>query len=137
MFKFGGHCNTGGAPAMKGMHNFGHGLGALLGQLDLTDEQLEKAAELKMEGLGKFMQGKSFMIGLFQQLGKEITREQIDKSKVKDIAKQAAAKKSEFIDSMADRILAFADVLTHEQRKKLRLAGIKCFLGLGTTPEME
>src|ERR1700722_8882144 len=142
MFKFGGHCHNPGGfepPMLKGMHKFGHGPWALLGELDLTDEQLEKLAELKIEGIGKFMQGKSYMIGLFQQLGKEITKEQIDKSKIKDIARQVAAKKSEFIDSIADRILAFADVLTFEQRKKLKLAGIKCFLGLeaGPTPEME
>ncbi len=134
MFKFGGHCNS--SPG-AGMHKFGHGPWALLGELDLSNEQLEKLAELKLEGLGKCIQGKSSMIGLFQQLGKEITKEQIDKSRIKDIAKQAATKKSEFIDSMADQILAFADVLSFEQRKKLKLAGIKCFLGLGANPEME
>lgn len=139
MFKFGGQCGNsqgaGQSMMMKGMQ----GPLAFLGELDLSDDQLEKLAELKMEGLGKFMQGKSSMIGLFQQLGKEITKEQIDKAKIKDIAKQAAAKKSEFIDGMADRILAFADVLSFEQRKKLKLAGIKCFLGIGapSIPGME
>ncbi len=131
-----------GPPWARGMHK-GHGEHngplALLREIDLTDEQLEKLAELKMEGVGKFAQGKSYMIGIFQQLSKELAKEQIDKAKIKDIAKQAQAKKSEFFDSMVERVLAFADVLSYEQRKKLRLAAIKKFLHIqpSLSPEEE
>jgi Spy/CpxP family protein refolding chaperone len=136
MFKSGGCKQDGGAfgfgpPWARSMHK-GHGEHggplALLSEIDLTDEQLEKLAELKVEGIGKFAQGKSYMIGVFQQLSKELSKEQIDKAKIKEIAKQMQAKKSEFFDSMVDRILTFAEVLTYEQRKKIRLAAIKKFL---------
>lgn len=105
---------------------------ALLRELELTDEQIEKFAELKMEGLGNLSQFKFSMAGLAHQAGDELSKQQIDKAKVKEIAKQMKAKQAEFADSMIERILSFAEVLTFDQRKKLRLAGIKRFLGLNS-----
>jgi len=58
------------------------------------------------------------MIRLVQQIGKELTEDKVDQAKVKEIAQQIKAHKSELGDSMLDRILSFTQVLTTEQRKK-------------------
>src|SRR5271166_6651618 len=106
MFGFGACHKFGGGPVgfgpppwVRHMHKLrGEACGgpwAILGDLDLTDEQLEKLAELKMEGLGKFAQFKSSMVGLVQQIAKELSQEQVDKAKVKEIAQQIKSKKSD------------------------------------------
>jgi Spy/CpxP family protein refolding chaperone len=145
MFGFGGCGKHGGGPFGFGqppwahrMHRMRGGFGAILADLDLTDEQLEKVAELKMEGLSKFAQFKSTVVGLVQQIGKELTKDQVDKAKVKEIAQQIKAHKSELGDTILDRVLTFTEVLTVEQRRKLRLKLIKRFLGVDTrAPEAE
>jgi len=129
---FGGHFGFGSPPWIqrKFMGGRACGPGAFLTDLDLTDEQLEKLAELKMEGLSKFGQFKSGVVGLLQQIAKELTKEQIDKAKIHEIAQQIQSHKSEMGASMVDRVIAFAEVLTVEQRKKLKSKLIKRFLGV-------
>jgi len=105
---------------------------AILRDLDLTDEQLEKIAELKMEGLSSFGKFKSALIGFAQQIGRELTKDQIDKAKVKEIASQVKTSKSEFADAMLDRIISVAETLTPAQRKQVRIKLIKRFLGVDT-----
>ncbi|HEY9776480.1 MAG TPA: periplasmic heavy metal sensor [Planktothrix sp.] len=144
MFAFGGGCGKHGGgfgPPWARMHK-GRGEhcgpGALLNALDLSDEQLEKLAELKMEGCGQFAKFKSEMIGLVQEIGKELTKDQVDKNKVKEIAQRIKARKSDLGDSMLDRILSFTEVLSVEQRKRLRILLIKKFLGVDSpAPEAE
>ncbi len=146
MFGFGGCGKHTGGPfgfgpppwVQRKMRGEGCGPWALLHDLDLTDDQLEKLAELKLEGLEKFTQFKSSMIQLVQQVGKELTKDQVDQAKVKEIAQQIKVRKSELGDSILDRILSFTQVLTVDQRRKLRLKAIKRFLGFDTpVPEAE
>lgn len=134
MFGHGKHGGGGfgfGPPWMRhGMRGGGWGPWGMLRDLDLTDEQLEKLAELKMDGINRFAQLRSTMSSLIHQMGKELAKDQIDKAKVKEIAQQIKTHRSEFGDRMLDRLLEFSEVLTAEQRKKMRLKLIKRFLGV-------
>jgi Spy/CpxP family protein refolding chaperone len=129
---FGGHFGFGPPPWIqrKFMGGGACGPGAFLGDLNLTDEQLEKLAELKLEGLSKFGQFKSSAVGFLQQIARELTKDQIDKAKIQEIAQKIQAQKSELGASMVDRVISFAEVLTVEQRKKLRSKLIRRFLGV-------
>lgn len=111
---------------------------AILRDLDLTDDQLEKLAELKMEGLSSFGKFKSALIGFAQQIGRELTNDQIDKAKVREIADRIKTAKSEFGDSILEHIISVAETLTPAQRKQVRIKLIKCFLGVDAPqPERE
>jgi Spy/CpxP family protein refolding chaperone len=108
-----------------------HGPGAVLRELDLSDEQLEQVAFLKLEGLGHCAQVKLALCGQIKQLVGELTKEKIDRAKVTEIVQQIKAEKSKMGDSILERIISFAEVLTPQQRRKLRAVAIKRFLGLG------
>ncbi len=115
------------------MHRFGGcGGGSFLKDLDLSDEQLEKIAELKVQGMGHFSQLKSSMGTLMSQMMRELSQDQIDKVKVREIGKQIQECKSKAGDEFMERIITFAEVLTPEQRKKVRMKAIKRFLGVGS-----
>jgi Spy/CpxP family protein refolding chaperone len=140
MFGFGGHFGRGmggggkfgGPPFAHFRHRFGGGCGpfAMLSDLDLTDEQLERLAELKLEGMSQWAQLKVSLGGLMKQLVRELCGEQINKTKIKELAKQIQEKKAQAGDEFLDRIIIFAEVLTPEQRKKVRMKAIKRFLGI-------
>lgn len=122
----------GGGPRFgRFMRGFGGGWGGMLSDLDLTDDQLERLAELKIEGLGHWSQLKVALGQLMRQIVRELSNEQIDKAKIKDLGKQMQNAKNQAGDQFLDRVIAFAEVLTPEQRKKMRMKAIKRFLGVG------
>jgi Spy/CpxP family protein refolding chaperone len=108
---------------------------AMLRDLNLTDQQLEKVAALKLEGLAACAQFKLSLGQAASQLVNELTKDQIDKAKIKELAKELKERKSQMGDAMLDRIITFAETLTPEQRKKLKLTAIKRFLGLDEASE--
>jgi Spy/CpxP family protein refolding chaperone len=152
MFAFGACGKHPGGPFGFGQHPFaqfiqqrmhGHGggdcggPGAVLNELNLTDEQLERVAELKLAALGDCAQLKAKVGDLLKTFAKELTQEPIDKTKVNNIAQQIKAEKSKLGDAMIERILAFAEVLTPEQRRKLRSSAIRRFLGVDLSAQGE
>jgi Spy/CpxP family protein refolding chaperone len=98
-----------GAPWAHKMHGGGcGGPMAMLRDLNLTDQQLEKVAELKLEGLAACAQFKLSLGQAARQIVDELTKEQIDKAKVKEFAKDLKERKSQMGDAMLDRIITFA-----------------------------
>ncbi len=116
----------------------GHGCGgpmSIIRDLNLSDEQLEKVAGLKLEGMAACAQLKFSLGQTAGQIAGELTKDHIDKAKIKELAKQIKEHKSQMGDAMLDRIVSFAEVLTPEQRKKLKATAIKRFLDLDESPE--
>ena len=106
------------------------GPAAVLKDLNLTDDQLEQVAALKAEGLGHCVQVKAALCGQIKLLADELTKDKIDKARVNEIVQQIKAEKSKMGDSVIERkSLLLPTLLTPEQRRKLRLAAIKRFLG--------
>jgi len=108
----------------------GWGAGALLRDLDLTDEQVERIAEMKGQWLADVMKMKLTFGSLIKKLSKELWAESIDKGKVKAVFDEIKEEKSKISDEMCDRLIAFAEALTPGQRKKLRQTLLRRFLGL-------
>ncbi len=143
MFGFGGGCDKRGGsgpggfggggfgppPFARMMHRFG-GPGGMLRDLNLNDEQLEKIAELKMSGMAQHLQMKLSMGALMKDIVKELSKEQLDKAKIKEIGKQIQALKIQAGDEFLERVISFAEVLSPVQRKAMRMKAIKHFLGL-------
>lgn len=102
----------------------------MLRDLNLNDEQLEKIAELKMSGMTQHLQMKLSMGALMKDMVKELGKEQIDKAKIKEIGKQIQTLKMQAGDEFLERVISFAEVLTPQQRKAMRMKAIKHFLGL-------
>ncbi len=111
------------------------GPGALLKDLDLSDEQIERIAGLKVGGLGQFAHFKSVLAELMPKLTRELAQDSIDKNKVKEVYQQIKTHKDQLGENMVTRIIEFAEVLTPAQRKKLRMSAIKHFLGLNVQEE--
>lgn len=111
----------------------GFGGGRLFQKLELSDDQVEKISELKEDSFAKFAHGKIDGLQLHQQLFKELSREKIDRQKVLSIAEQLKKHKAQMTDLLVLNMLSFAEVLTAEQRKKLKDLGMKQFLqgGMG------
>ncbi|MBX9571350.1 MAG: Spy/CpxP family protein refolding chaperone [Candidatus Obscuribacterales bacterium] len=105
----------------------GFGGGKLFQKLELSDEQVEKISELKEESFAKFAHGKIDGMQLHQQLFKELSKEKIDREKVLSLGKQLKDHKAQMTDLLVHNMLAFAEVLTSEQRKKLKGIGMKQF----------
>ena len=102
--------------------------GALQG-LDLTDAQVEQIAELKGKSFSKFGHSKIDMFELHKELFKELGQANIDRTKVNALAHKIKEQKSQVTDLMIENMLAFAEILTPEQRKKMRTNRIRQFLG--------
>jgi Spy/CpxP family protein refolding chaperone len=121
-FGFGHHGGRGGCGG------FGHE--GMLQDLDLTDDQVERIAELKAEGMGEGMQLMAQGSQFFKQLMHELANENIDRDKVKEAHKKLQEHKTKMGDAMLERALTFAEMLTAEQRKKLKRSAMRRFLGL-------
>jgi len=132
--RFGGkHCGPGGhgGPGGPGGHGpFGHFGGEMLEDLDLTDDQVERIAELKSDGMGEGMRLMAEVGQGFKLLMRELTKENLDKEKIKEAHKKLQEQKIKMGDAMLERALTFAETLTPEQRKKLKRSATRRFLGL-------
>lgn len=129
--RFGKQCGDHFAGGEHHRHGMFGGMGAdLLHELDLTDDQVERIAELKAEGMGDGMKFMSEGGKLFKQLIRELTNEKLDRNKVKDAYKHLQEHKTKVGDAMIERALTFAEALTPEQRKKLKRSMQRKFLGL-------
>ncbi len=106
------------------------GPGHLLSELNLTDEQLLRIAELKGKTLSKMVRSKIDLMELKKEGFKELLQPQADKAKIKGIAEQLKKHKSECIDDLSDNLIALSEILTPEQKAKLRLALVRKFLGI-------
>lgn len=99
--------------------------------IDLSDEQVEQIAELKQRSFSKMAHGGVDMMELRQQLFRELGSANIDKAKINEIKGKIKEHKAAMTDMMIDNITAFAEILTPEQRKKVRIKKIRQFLGSG------
>lgn len=138
-----GHCGPGpfggfGGAAEGFGKGGGHcGPGHFLSDLNLTDEQLFGIAELKGKAFGKIARGKLDLMELKKEAFKELLQPQPDKAKVKAIADQIKARKSEFIDQLSDNLIALSGLLTAEQKATLRLKLVKKFLHVAELDDAE
>ena len=112
------------------------GPGAFLRGLDLSDEQVERIAELKQKSFSKAAHSKIDLIELYKQLFKELGNATIDRNNVNALTQKIKEQKSQLIDLMIGNMVSLAEVLTAEQRKKARTNKIRHFLGL-VGPELE
>ena len=112
---------------------FRHFMGGrgLLEGIDLSDQQVELIAELKQRSFGKMAHGGVDMMELRHQLFRELGKAEIDKAKINEIKTKIKEQKALMTDMMIDNITAFAEILTPEQRKKVRIKKIRQFLGSG------
>jgi Spy/CpxP family protein refolding chaperone len=139
-----GACGPGGRgrfmgppPHMRHLFEFGGehggkwGGGAVLHGLDLSDDQVERIAELKQKTFSKLAHGKIDLVELHKQLFKELGSATIDRNAVNAVKEKIKEHKAQLTDLMVSNMIAFAEVLTPEQRKKARINKIRHFLGLG------
>ncbi len=122
-------------PEDHGGHHGGHGpfghFGAdMLQDLELTDDQVEKIAELKADGMSEGMRMKAEGAQAFKHLMRELMKEDLDKEKVKEAHKKLQGHKTKIADATLERALTFAETLTPDQRKKLKRSTMRRFLGL-------
>lgn len=121
---------------MNGMHSGmggpfgGHGCGSPLSGVDLTDDQLEKLAELKSQAFSKFGHGKVDIVDLYKRLFKELAKPTIDEKQVWNVTDEIRGKKSELTDVLVEHLIAFAKILTPEQRSKIKLNKIRRIMGI-------
>jgi Spy/CpxP family protein refolding chaperone len=131
MFQFAGKFGRHGCGRPGGREGFGgFGLEELLQDIDLTDEQVERLAELKGEGMGE---GAQFMAQggrHFKQIMQEILKENIDKDKVKEAHKALQEHRAKVGEKMLERALSIAETLTPQQRKQVKNRVQRRFLGL-------
>jgi Spy/CpxP family protein refolding chaperone len=103
--------------------------GSWLEGIDLSDEQIEKIAELKHQSFSRMAHGRVDKMELMHALFKELGNQQIDHVKVAELKNKIKEHKATMIDLMIDNMVAFAEILTPEQRKKIRIKKIRQFLG--------
>lgn len=106
-----------------------------LHELNLTEEQIEQLADLKMAQHGKFCQFKGSMGELLRLIGKELAKPEIDRGKIAALKQQMQERKAQMADMFIDGMVDMAEVLTPEQRKKLHSMTTRRFLGLPPEPD--
>ena len=117
------------AGPLRHLPMFGGARGAWLEGIDLTDEQIEKIAELRQKSFSKMAHGRVDKMELTQALFRELGSQNIDKSKIAELKGKIKEHKATMTELMVDNMLAFAEILTAEQRKKIRIKRIRQFLG--------
>ncbi len=108
----------------------GGGPGLLLSELNLSEEQLFRIAEVKGRTLAKVAHHKIELMEVKKEAFKELLQAQPDKAKIKESVEKIKARKAEGIDDLADSMIAFSEILTADQKSKLRLSLVKKFLGV-------
>jgi Spy/CpxP family protein refolding chaperone len=141
---FGGHGPWGGVGPGRGGHGGRPGgkcgpggPGAMLQGLDLTDEQLLKFAEIKGGAFSKMAHAKIDLMDMKKEIFRELLKPQVDKKKVHAIAQKIKDHKAACMDSMLENMIAFSEILTVEQKKKLHLNKIRSFFGVEEHEEGE
>jgi Spy/CpxP family protein refolding chaperone len=120
-----------------GEHGGKCGPGAFLQGLDLSDEQIDRIAEIKAQSFSKLAHAKIDIFELKKQVFKELGSATIDRNKINSIVQKIKEQKSQLADLMVGNMIALAETLTPEQRKKLRRNKIRHFLGLEEGPAEE
>ncbi len=113
------------------------GPGAFLSDLNLSEEQLLSIAALKGKALGKIAHAKLDMMELKKAAFKELLQPQVDRAKIKELADQIKAQKAQCVDLMSENLIAFSEVLSADQKAKLKLSLVKKFLGVDDILEDE
>lgn len=108
---------------------------AMLRDLDLTDEQVLKLAEIKGGAFFKMAHNKLDIMLLKKHVIKELLNPQVDRAKVRELAGQIKEKKSLCMDEMLENIIACSEILTADQKKQLKVNKVRCFLGLSDHDE--
>jgi Spy/CpxP family protein refolding chaperone len=101
-----------------------------LKDLDLTDEQLLKIAELKGKTFGKMARSKIELMELKKGIFHELLQAQVDKQKVTAKAQEIKEHISGGVDHILEKMIALSETLTPAQKKRLHLNMIRKFLGL-------
>lgn len=109
--------------------------GAFLQGIDLSEEQIEKIAELKHRGFSKMGHARVDMMELRHQLLQELAKEKIDRAQIDTLKSKIKEHKSQMTETMIDHMTEFAEILTAEQRKKIRLRKMKEFMGASDEQE--
>jgi Spy/CpxP family protein refolding chaperone len=139
----GGGKFVGPPPFMK--HLMGHGMGAgahcgpgaILQGLDLSDEQVERIAEVKGKSFSKLAHAKIDLFELLKGIFKELSSPTVNRSNVQGIADKIKEHLGQLVDLKVEKMVALAEVLTPEQRKKARVNKIRNFLGIGEGADEE
>ncbi|MGD9681290.1 MAG: Spy/CpxP family protein refolding chaperone [Candidatus Obscuribacterales bacterium] len=130
----------------QGLGHMGHhgpmggskcGPGGLLSELHLSEEQLLNVAALKGKTLSKIAHAKLELMELKKEAFKELLQPKVDRAKFSSLTEKIKAQKSQCVDLMSENLIAFSEVLTPEQKAKLRLSIVKKFLGVDDILEDE
>ena len=128
-----GNCGPGGGSRGRFMMAAGRhfpwlGVGrAMLADIDLSDEQMEQISELKQTSFAKMAHGRVDKMDLMQALFRELGKPEIDKNKIAELKEKIKAHKASMSEMMVDSMLSFAEILSAEQRKKIRMRRIRQF----------
>jgi Spy/CpxP family protein refolding chaperone len=87
--------------------------------LDLTDPQREQLNGIKEEFMAKAQEMHAKKQAMHAEFMAELSKEQIDQGKVKDLIAQKRAQMDEIIDLAVLRLSEFHQTLSAEQREKL------------------
>lgn len=104
------------------------GARSFLDGIDLSDEQIEKIADLKHESFAKMAHARVDKMEMMHTIIKELAKPKIDRALIEELKGKIKETKTSMVDLMVDNMVAFAEILTPEQRKKIRIKRIRDFL---------
>ena len=97
--------------------------------VELTDEQVEKLAELKGDGFIDFAGRGAGMLPGMREIIRSLSKAEINKDEVRALHKTMQDKRNQMADAFVERVLAAAEILTPEQRKQVRMYMLRRALG--------
>lgn len=109
----------------------------LLGGIDLSDQQVEKIAEMQRGSFAKMAHTKIDMMETMQQLFAEMAKPEIDRAKATQLKDKIKELRAAMSDLMFENMITFAEVLSPEQRRKIRMKKIRQFLGADENFELD
>jgi Spy/CpxP family protein refolding chaperone len=121
----------------RGHHGMGRGPFSFIAKagVELTDEQVEKLAEIKGDGFIDFAGRGADSLPAVRSIVRALCKSDIDKDEVRSLHKELQAKRNQMGDAFVERIIATAEVLTPEQRKQVRMYMLRAALGLNRHEE--
>jgi Spy/CpxP family protein refolding chaperone len=99
--------------------------------VELSDEQVEKLAEIKGDGYMDFAGGSASMMTLVRDMVRAFAKPELDKERIRAMHKDLQAKRNQMGDQFIERMIAAAEVLTPDQRQQVRMHMLRQMLGLG------